>query len=166
MCKNSFSSQITSLKNKSSIINKNWETFKFCMSSISYAFSLSIWKVLKISCTVKLHLLIISFSKVTQSLKAFVRVASNVETSIVAVERLKEYEEEPREAPWTVPNDKLIRNWPHNPEIIFHQYCVRYRPGLDLALKNVNFSIKSSEKIGIVGRTGSGKSSLTLSLFR
>lgn len=84
----------------------------------------------------------------------------------MAVERLKEYEEEPREASWTLTTDKLNRNWPQNAEIVFDQYSVRYRPGLELALKNLNFSIKNGEKIGIVGRTGSGKSSLTLSLFR
>lgn len=94
------------------------------------------------------------------------RVASNAETSIVAVERIKEYEEEPREAPWILPNEKLSKNWPENGEIVFNQFCVRYRPGLELVLKNLNFTIQSEEKVGIVGRTGSGKSSLTLSLFR
>lgn len=42
----------------------------------------------------------------------------------------------------------------------------RYRPGLDLVLKDVNLDIKPKEKIGVVGRTGAGKSSLTLALFR
>jgi ATP-binding cassette subfamily C (CFTR/MRP) protein 1 len=43
---------------------------------------------------------------------------------------------------------------------------MRYRPGLELVLKNISMSIKAREKIGVVGRTGAGKSSLTLSLFR
>ena len=42
----------------------------------------------------------------------------------------------------------------------------RYREGLDLVLKNIDFTIKAGEKIGIVGRTGAGKSSITLTLFR
>ena len=42
----------------------------------------------------------------------------------------------------------------------------RYREGLDLVLKGVSFVIGPGEKVGIVGRTGAGKSSLTLSLFR
>ena len=43
---------------------------------------------------------------------------------------------------------------------------LRYRPGLPLVLKNVSFSVKGKEKVGIAGRTGAGKSSLAVSLFR
>lgn len=43
---------------------------------------------------------------------------------------------------------------------------MRYREGLDLVLKGIDFAVKSREKVGIVGRTGAGKSSLTLALFR
>lgn len=57
-------------------------------------------------------------------------------------------------------------NWPEEGKITFDSYATRYRPGLDLALKGVSFDIKPKEKIGIVGRTGAGKSSLTLALFR
>lgn len=99
-------------------------------------------------------------------MKALVRVSSNVETSIVAVERIKEYEEEPREAPWTFSNETMSNTWPEKGEIVFDHYDVRYRPGLELVLKNLNITFKGGEKVGIVGRTGSGKSSLTLSLFR
>lgn len=48
----------------------------------------------------------------------------------------------------------------------FKNYSARYRQGLDLILKNINLSFKAHEKIGVVGRTGAGKSSLTLALFR
>lgn len=43
---------------------------------------------------------------------------------------------------------------------------MRYRDGLPLALKNVNFDIAAQEKIGVVGRTGAGKSTITLTLLR
>ena len=53
-----------------------------------------------------------------------------------------------------------------NGTITFNNYSVNYRPKLPLVLKNLNFEIKPNEKIGVVGRTGSGKSTLCLSLFR
>jgi len=59
-----------------------------------------------------------------------------------------------------------IENWPSEGKIEFKDYSVRYRPDTDLVLKDINVSIKGNEKIGIVGRTGSGKSTICLSLFR
>lgn len=93
-------------------------------------------------------------------------MTSDVETNIVAVERIKEYGEAPQEAPWDLPNKDPSSVWPEHGAVEFRDYSVRYRPGLDLVLKNVNFLINGGEKVGIVGRTGAGKSSLTLSLFR
>jgi len=57
-------------------------------------------------------------------------------------------------------------NWPTDGGVDLANYSVRYRPGLPLVLNNISFSIQAREKIGIVGRTGSGKSTLILSLLR
>ncbi|KAF9308629.1 Multidrug resistance-associated protein 1 [Podila horticola] len=57
-------------------------------------------------------------------------------------------------------------NWPDRGHITFKNYSTRYREGLDLVIKNISLDIKPGEKVGIVGRTGAGKSSLTLALFR
>ena len=56
--------------------------------------------------------------------------------------------------------------WPEKGAIEFHGYGTRYRPGLDLVLSDMSMNISPKEKIGIVGRTGAGKSSMSLSLFR
>lgn len=93
-------------------------------------------------------------------------MTSDVETNIVAVERIKEYGETPQEAPWDIPNKRPPISWPESGMVTFRNYAVRYRTGLDLVLKNVNFTVNGGEKVGIVGRTGAGKSSLTLALFR
>ncbi|KAK9752490.1 ABC transporter [Popillia japonica] len=104
--------------------------------------------------------------QITQTLNWLVRMTSDVETNIVAVERIKEYGETEQEAPWEIPNKKPNDSWPDNGMVEFRNYAVRYRKGLDLVLKNVDFTVKGGEKVGIVGRTGAGKSSLTLALFR
>ncbi|KAI5087921.1 canalicular multispecific organic anion transporter 1 [Silurus meridionalis] len=102
---------------------------------------------------------------VTQTLNWLVRMTSELETNIVAVERVSEYTEIPSEAPWLTeirpPND-----WPSEGKIQFEDYKVRYRPELELVLHGITCNIEDSEKIGIVGRTGAGKSSLTNCLFR
>jgi ABC-type multidrug transport system fused ATPase/permease subunit len=56
--------------------------------------------------------------------------------------------------------------WPREGIVEFHNVHVRYRPNLPPVLKNLDFSVKPCEKIGIVGRTGAGKSTITLCLLR
>ncbi|XP_047368141.1 multidrug resistance-associated protein 1 isoform X1 [Vespa velutina] len=104
--------------------------------------------------------------QITQTLNWLVRMTSDVETNIVAVERIKEYGETPQEAPWVNPENVPPKEWPADGYVEFKDYKVRYREGLDLILHGLTFSVKGGEKVGIVGRTGAGKSSLTLSLFR
>ena len=95
-----------------------------------------------------------------------VRMSSEVETNMVAVERIKEYQQVPQEAPFDAPENDPGSEWPEHGVVKFDNYQTRYREGLDLVIKGIDFEIQSGEKIGIVGRTGAGKSSLTLALFR
>ncbi|XP_016963522.1 multidrug resistance-associated protein 1 isoform X1 [Drosophila biarmipes] len=105
--------------------------------------------------------------QVTQTLNWLVRMSSDIETNIVSVERIKEYGETKQEAAWELEQDKSKpKNWPQEGRVEFQNFQVRYREGLDLVLRGVSFDIKGGEKVGIVGRTGAGKSSLTLALFR
>ncbi|KAI0408708.1 metal resistance protein YCF1 [Xylaria palmicola] len=104
--------------------------------------------------------------QITTSLNWIVRQTVEVETNIVSVERILEYARLPSEAPEIIPRRRPPVAWPANGAVEFRNYSTRYREGLDLVLKNINLNIKSHEKIGVVGRTGAGKSSLTLALFR
>jgi len=94
-----------------------------------------------------------------------VRQACQLETDCVAIERVMEYTQTEQEAPWDT-NHSINENWPEKGHIQFEHYQTRYREGLDLVLKDINLNIGAQEKIGICGRTGAGKSSLTLALFR
>ncbi|XP_059143339.1 multidrug resistance-associated protein 1-like [Physella acuta] len=104
--------------------------------------------------------------QVTGGLNWMVRMTSDLETNIVAVERIKGYTETPSEAAWINPFRRPLASWPQEGAVSFINYKTRYRPGLDLVLKGLNCEIKGGEKVGIVGRTGAGKSSMTVALFR
>lgn len=104
--------------------------------------------------------------QITQSLNWVVRQTVEVETNIVSVERVLEYARLPSEAAEVIHRNRPPVSWPTQGAVKFINYSTRYREGLDLVLKNINLDIKPREKIGVVGRTGAGKSSLTLALFR
>ena len=105
-----------------------------------------------------------------QLLEAFEQ-ASQVERSLVSLERCDAFTKLPSE---NYEDEKLQESnyslsdtsWPSNGKVAFENFSIKYRDDCDLALKNINLEINPGEKVGIIGRTGSGKSSLTLSLFR
>jgi ABC-type multidrug transport system fused ATPase/permease subunit len=104
---------------------------------------------------------------ITQSLNWLVKSAAEVETNIVSCERVIEYTKLKQEGPWE--SDQQHRpnpSWPKKGEIVFQDVQCRYRDGLDVVLKGVDFKVQAQEKIGICGRTGAGKSTIALSLFR
>jgi len=103
---------------------------------------------------------------VTGALNQLVRMTTEVETNMVSVERIREYQQTPQEAPFDLPENDPPKEWPEHGVIEFEKYETRFRPGLDLVLKGISCKILSGEKIGIVGRTGAGKSTMTLALFR
>ncbi|KAG0012632.1 hypothetical protein BGZ80_011618 [Entomortierella chlamydospora] len=102
---------------------------------------------------------------VTQDITWLVRSYCDLQNQLVAVERVDEYANKNPEAP-SVTDVKLPENWPQAGHVEFRNYSARYREGLDLVIKNISFTVQPAEKVGICGRTGAGKSSLTLALFR
>ena len=95
------------------------------------------------------------------------RMVGTLETEMVCLERVREYSQLDPEYCWESTNaNKPSDLWPRSASIEFIDYSASYRPGLEPVLKNLNFRVESGEKVGIVGRTGAGKSSITLALFR
>ncbi|KAF8977551.1 hypothetical protein BGZ46_007309 [Entomortierella lignicola] len=94
-----------------------------------------------------------------------VRTVNAIQNVLISVERVEEYSQKPVEAPVET-GARLPPNWPSQGRIVFKNYSARYREGLDLVIKNISFTVEPTESVGIVGRTGAGKSSLTLALFR
>ncbi|KZT73648.1 ABC protein [Daedalea quercina L-15889] len=97
------------------------------------------------------------------------RQSAEVETYMSSVERVVEYSRADRieqEAPHEIKDHKPPEEWPSRGAIEFNDVVMRYRPGLPFVLKGLSLSIRGGEKIGVVGRTGAGKSSLMLALFR
>jgi ABC-type multidrug transport system fused ATPase/permease subunit len=104
---------------------------------------------------------------VTQALNWSVRMASDLEANMIAVERIRSYCEIENEAPRGTDADKnLPKIWPTGGKIVFHRASLRYRPGLPLVLKGLDLEIPAGAKCGVVGRTGAGKSTLMVSLLR
>lgn len=102
---------------------------------------------------------------VVQMLQFTVRQAADVENSMHSTERICYYGTHiEQEAP--VHTIAVAEDWPQKGEIVFHDVHMRYRPQLPLALEGFNLHVKPGERIGIVGRTGAGKSSITMALFR
>lgn len=62
--------------------------------------------------------------------------------------------------------EDVHQDWPECPQLSLSNLSARYRPGLPLVLKGVSFQVEQGQKVGIVGRTGAGKSSIIQSLFR
>ncbi|XP_069858835.1 ATP-binding cassette sub-family C member 4 [Dipodomys merriami] len=94
-----------------------------------------------------------------------VRQSAEVENMMISVERVIEYTDLEKEAPWECQR-RPPPNWPHEGAIVFDNVNFTYSLDGPLVLKHLTALIKSREKIGIVGRTGAGKSSLISALFR
>ncbi|KAF9431539.1 Canalicular multispecific organic anion transporter 2 [Entomortierella beljakovae] len=102
---------------------------------------------------------------VTLDITWLVRSYCDLQNQLVAVERVEEYANKNPEAP-SETDIKLPENWPQAGHVEFRNYSARYREGLDLVIRDISFTVQPAEKVGICGRTGAGKSSLTLALFR
>ncbi|KAJ3366758.1 hypothetical protein GGF32_003402 [Allomyces javanicus] len=103
--------------------------------------------------------------RVTSMFASLIMTSAQLENSLVSMERVQEYMDAPAEASETTPF-ALDAAWPVRGEIEFRDYSTRYRASLDPVLKHINLKINAGERVGICGRTGGGKTSLVMALFR
>uniref|UniRef100_A0A674CX68 ATP binding cassette subfamily C member 12 n=1 Tax=Salmo trutta TaxID=8032 RepID=A0A674CX68_SALTR len=105
--------------------------------------------------------------QLTGTLQYVVRLSTELEAKFLSVERLQEYIVGcVSEAPRRVKDALIPEGWPHKGAISFKDYTMRYRANTPIVLDGLQLNIQPREKLGIVGRTGSGKSSLGVALFR
>ncbi|EGV61734.1 hypothetical protein CANTEDRAFT_108700 [Yamadazyma tenuis ATCC 10573] len=112
-------------------------------------------------------LLLSSTLQITGMLSMLLRNFTQVENGMNSVERLCDFAYDLNtEAAYRIAETKPAPEWPQKGEILFDNVSMAYRPGLPMVLKNLDFNVKSQEKIGICGRTGAGKSSIMTALYR
>ncbi|CAM2724338.1 unnamed protein product [Rotaria socialis] len=153
--------------NRWAAIRFDWITTSFIAIAISMALIVRVtgrqFSAADIALTLSYSLNLIGLLQWT------IRQSVELETQMTSVERALEYCKLEQEPPACVsPKKQPPTNWPRRGEILFNDVCMAHSNNLDapLALRNISLNIQAGEKIGIVGRTGAGKSSFIQSIFR
>ena len=102
---------------------------------------------------------------ISQALGSFSNALTDLENKMNSAERVMQYFRLPEEAPAEVDETKPIDSWPSKGRIKIDDLVIEYNQGVPV-LKNLSCDILPREKVGIVGRTGAGKSTLITALFR
>ncbi|XP_035828954.1 multidrug resistance-associated protein 1 [Aplysia californica] len=145
----------------------NWLSIMLDLIGTLFVFSAAIFAVTSDSTDAASTGLSITYSlQFALFLGFMIRQQSELTANSVSIERILEYTGLPHEGAKSSKPVPVPALWPRLGLIEFCNYEVRYRAGLDLVLKSLSVTIRPGEKVGIVGRTGAGKSSLTLALFR
>lgn len=146
------------------MISNCWLGIRLELIGISIILSISIFCIVyRSSLSSAIVGLLLNYAfMIIQQMNLLVRSSSMLESNIVAAERIDEYFNEDQEFD---EHENVLMDWPTTGMIEFENYSAQYG-NENIVLKNINFVIKSGEKIGVVGRTGAAKSTLVLSLFR
>eukprot|EP00043_Microstomoeca_roanoka_P008172 m.78868 g.78868 ORF g.78868 m.78868 type:complete len:1323 (+) comp14131_c0_seq1:57-4025(+) len=147
-----------------------WFAFRLDYTTVMMIFATSLMAVLLHGhVSPELAALAISYSLAMAGMFQYTtRLSAEVEARFTSVERIHRYATEtPQEVGFSTPTrDDLPKNWPAEGAITFSNVVVSYRPGLPPVLRSLSLDIQPREKIGIVGRTGAGKSTIALVLYR
>ncbi|KAF8594789.1 hypothetical protein BDV93DRAFT_501773 [Ceratobasidium sp. AG-I] len=113
-------------------------------------------------------IVIVQAQQYVEGLYWLLRVWTEMEQSLNSVERIQEYLDLPSEPPAVIESNRPPATWPSATKgaLVVENLILKYAPELEPVLNGISFEIKPSEKIGLVGRTGSGKSTMALALFR
>ncbi|CAN0354496.1 unnamed protein product [Pylaiella littoralis] len=95
-----------------------------------------------------------------------VRLHAQMEMSVNSIERLDEYCKLPQEAPAVIPDRRPPPNWPSAGEVDIKNLTLKYASSTEPVLHGLTFHVPARTRVGVVGRTGAGKSSLMSALFR
>jgi ATP-binding cassette subfamily C (CFTR/MRP) protein 3 len=102
----------------------------------------------------------------TISLTFLVNGSTQAESNMTSVERIEKMSQVVQEAATVVPLKDPLAAWPLQGEVVFENVWFRYRPELSPSLRGLSFTLRAGERVGVVGRTGAGKSSIVVALMR
>lgn len=153
----------------STLAMRNWLNVYMSLtaSSVTVIISfLSVFRVFHIKAA-SVGLLLSYVLEIAGMTSSTVSIYTVLEQEMNSTERVIDYVQKiPQEAPYHISETVPAPEWPQHGSIEFRNVDLAYRDGLPLTLKNMNAVIKPSEKIGICGRTGAGKSSIMVALYR
>lgn len=151
------------------VASQFWMSLRVVMSTSAINFltiMLAVFQVFELSPST-VGLLLSLLPSVAMSISMLLPLFAELENQMNSVERLYELAYNiPQEAPYHIEATKPAADWPSQGAVTFDQVSLRYRPNLPVVLNNLSVDIKPREKVGIVGRTGAGKSTILSALFR
>ncbi|KAF9484380.1 ABC protein [Pholiota conissans] len=153
------------------VTNQRWLSIRLDFCGALLVFFVALFAVCGVSgiSAAQVGLILTYTTSLTQACGMLTRQTAEVENYLNSVERVVHYSQKDlldQEAPHEIPEARPPPEWPTQGAIAFKNLALRYRPGLPNVLHGISLSIRGGEKIGIVGRTGAGKSSITLALLR
>ncbi|KAG2055912.1 ABC protein [Suillus hirtellus] len=153
------------------VTNQRWLAIRLDFMGAILVFIVTLLVVIDVSGinAAQIGLVLSYTTSLSQMCSLVTRQTADVENHMNAVERVVQYvagDTIPQEAPYEIEEQKPRAQWPEHGAIEFSDVRMAYRPGLPNVLRGISIKIRGGEKIGVVGRTGAGKSSLMLALFR